>query len=60
MILSIFSLKLSQLELAVRLGQLSPQQAIEAACEAARQLGLPEEVINTLKGQPPVLKGGEQ
>ena len=59
MIQSIFSLKLSQLELAVRLGQLTPQQAIEAACETARQLGLSQEVIDRLKGQPPVIKGGE-
>ena len=54
---SILSLKLSQLELAVRLGQLSPQQAIEAACEAATELGYGEQVKSALRGQQ-APKGG--
>ena len=56
----LFSLKLSQLELAVHLGRLTPQQAIEEACAFANMLGLPESITDTLKAQPPVLEGGAQ
>ena len=50
----IFELKLQQLKLAVSLGQMTFDQAIQAAVAAARELQLPQEVIDSLLGQ-----GGE-
>lgn len=56
---TIFQMKLLQLQLSVQQGAMTPNAAIEAACKAANDLGLPEYVTDALKAQPPVLKGGE-
>ena len=51
---TIFELKLAQLKLAVSLGQMTFDEAIQAAVAAARELKMPQEVIDALLGQ-----GGE-
>jgi hypothetical protein len=52
-------LKLLILRFAVQSGTMTPEQAMQEAIDFAESMQLPEAVIDALKGQPPVIKGGE-